>query len=162
MRRKIHDHPRPPIPSLVARRIDRNEGDRLADGVAGEVARAELGGGEAGDGAMEEMSKISQTEAKELRRRVRDLIKTLREHTICTANTIAMIDAEMKKPADNERGKRIAKILNRLEFTNDSARHFQLGEKFPLKKPVFPLSPPSPPPSHAPRTPASAWPPAPA
>lgn len=75
-----------------------------------------------------------QRENAKLRREVRDLKKTLREHAEVCRKVIAALDIEMKKPSDMERGKRIAKIVGALEFTNDRARYFQLGEAFPLKR----------------------------
>ena len=74
-------------------------------------------------------------ETKALKRRVRELEKTLREHTDIARKVIAAIDAEMKRPADNARGQRIGRIIHALEWSNDSARHFQLGEEFPLSRP---------------------------
>lgn len=40
-----------------------------------------------------------------------------------------VLDAEMKKPSDFERGQRIAKMCNGLNMANDSAKHFALGIK---------------------------------
>ena len=69
-----------------------------------------------------------------LQRKVRELKKHLKEHTEITKKVITAMDAEMKKPSDVERGRRIAKIISALEFGNDSARHFGLDEKFPLSR----------------------------
>ena len=73
-----------------------------------------------------------ESENRLLKRDNRELRKTLKSHTEVARQVIAAMDAEMKKPSDAERGKRIAKIVAALEFSNDSARHFRLGEKFPL------------------------------
>lgn len=43
------------------------------------------------------------------------------------------LDAEMKKPSNNERGARVAEIVNALEFAKDQTKHFGLG--LPLGKP---------------------------
>ena len=40
------------------------------------------------------------------------------------------IDAEMKKPSDANRGKRIATICNALEMVNDQIRYGELGVDF--------------------------------
>lgn len=77
---------------------------------------------------------LQEFSIRKLRAEVRDLKKTLTEHTETCRRVIAALDAEMKKPSDMGRGKRIAKIVGALEFTNDRARHFQLGEPFPLKR----------------------------
>jgi hypothetical protein len=42
------------------------------------------------------------------------------------------MDVVMKERESFERGKKIAFLMNRLTFTNDTARHFQLG--IPLNK----------------------------
>lgn len=45
---------------------------------------------------------------------------------------IAALDAEMKKPSDNDRGKRVAQITNALEMELHRFEHFTL--KIPLEK----------------------------
>ncbi len=70
----------------------------------------------------------SEFTIRKLRAENRALKKTLREHTDIARKVIAAIDAEMKKPSDNGRGQRIARITNALEFSTDSACHFQLGD----------------------------------
>jgi hypothetical protein len=69
---------------------------------------------------------------KELKKEVRKLTKHLITLTVVVRNTVNALDAEMKLPSSQERGQRIAKISNYLEYHNDCARHFGLG--FPLKK----------------------------
>lgn len=41
--------------------------------------------------------------------------------------SIAALDAEMKMPPSLDRGKRIAAIVNPLEFRKDAVKHFTLG-----------------------------------
>jgi len=53
--------------------------------------------------------------------------KELIKLTEIVAKTLTAIDAEMKNPSTVERGKRIAKICNQLEMTNDSVMRFGLG-----------------------------------
>ena len=43
---------------------------------------------------------------------------------------IVWMDEEMKKPSDNERGKRVAKALNALEMSADRFTHFSLKQSF--------------------------------
>jgi hypothetical protein len=54
----------------------------------------------------------------------------LKDLAFAVANAIRLIDAEMKLPPSNERGKRIAQITNKLEFQNDIALHQALGYSF--------------------------------
>jgi hypothetical protein len=54
-------------------------------------------------------------------------LETLAKNVICA---IYLIDEEMKKPSTPDRGKRIAKITNMLEFENDRALHFGLEYSF--------------------------------
>ena len=51
-----------------------------------------------------------------------------------TRKVMDAVDAEMKKPSSPERGQRIAKIMNALNFQYDSARHFGLGESLRTDK----------------------------
>jgi len=78
--------------------------------------------------------KYTEMQIREIVKEKNKLCKALKEHTEIAKKVIAAIDAEMKKPSDVERGKRIAKIISALEFENDSKRHFDLGEKFPLSR----------------------------
>ena len=72
-------------------------------------------------------------------RRLSELKKYVEDTTLSTIRLIAAIDAEMKRPSDNERGKRIARIANALDMANDALMHFGLGYSFAkikkLKKP---------------------------
>ncbi|MFA6281873.1 MAG: hypothetical protein WCY05_05175 [Candidatus Omnitrophota bacterium] len=54
----------------------------------------------------------------------------LRDLALSVAKAIRLIDAEMKLPPSNERGKKIAAITNQLEFANDVALHLGLGYSF--------------------------------
>ena len=53
--------------------------------------------------------------------------KYLKELTTVVQMHLRDLDAEMQKPSDNQRGKRIAILCNALEIANDRARHFGLG-----------------------------------
>lgn len=63
------------------------------------------------------------------RRKNRELTKHLRDLTDTVKICLASLDAEMAKPSSPERGGRIARISNALNFQNDIARRFGLGEK---------------------------------
>lgn len=54
----------------------------------------------------------------------------LKDLPLTVIAVIKLIDAEMTKPSDNERGKSIARITNELEFINDQVLHFDLGYSF--------------------------------
>lgn len=62
-------------------------------------------------------------------RELREARKHLRDLTSMVARAIAAIDAEMKRPASNERGARIAQITNALELENDIAKRFGLSNR---------------------------------
>jgi len=57
--------------------------------------------------------------------------KYLKQLVLACETAIDQLDIEMKKPASNERGKRIAVITNYLDLQKDQAKHFGLG--LPLK-----------------------------
>jgi hypothetical protein len=61
---------------------------------------------------------------RELREHLRGLV------SVCES-TLRLLDEEMKKPSDAERGKRIAAICNRLELQKDMAKRFGLGVGLP-------------------------------
>jgi hypothetical protein len=46
---------------------------------------------------------------------------------------LSMLDAEMRKPSDFERGKRIARLSNALELEKDKLKHFGI-KGYPFKK----------------------------
>ncbi len=58
---------------------------------------------------------------------VNELKKCLKTLTSEMAISLQSLDIEMQKPESFERGKRIAKIWNKMKFDNDSALHFGLG-----------------------------------
>lgn len=64
-----------------------------------------------------------------LARPAAEVKRTLKELVMIAEKVIAALDIEMKLPASHDRGKRIARILNALEFSKDAARHFGLGKK---------------------------------
>lgn len=68
------------------------------------------------------------------RRKARELRTHLKTLTDVVARAIAAIDAEMVRPSSPERGRHIRLIRDVMERENDSARHFGLGESFPLKR----------------------------
>jgi hypothetical protein len=70
-----------------------------------------------------------------VRRELRHLRKSLGSLVDVTTLAIRLLDEEMKKPSDAERGKRIAKICNGLEFEKDRALHFGLHKPFRKAKP---------------------------
>lgn len=61
------------------------------------------------------------------RKKNRELTKHLRDLTYTVIQCLAALDAEMVKPSNPERGKRIAQISNTLNLQNDIARRFGLG-----------------------------------
>jgi len=67
-------------------------------------------------------------------REVRKLKKHLKDLTGAVMGAIARIDALMKQPDSNLRGKQIAEVTNALEMTNDGARYFGLGVNFRTDK----------------------------
>ena len=55
--------------------------------------------------------------------------KALKEHCNNVEEFIKKFDELMKLPSTHERGQKMAKLINALQFSNDSIKHFQLGEK---------------------------------
>lgn len=73
-----------------------------------------------GDGAMWKTSSHCRLrDCRDAKRYLRDLIKA-------TEAAINMVDLEMNRPSDVERGKRIASIMNSLEMQKDLAKRFGL------------------------------------
>lgn len=64
----------------------------------------------------------------------RKLRKHLRELSAAVTKHLADLDAEMKKPANVERGKRIARLSNELDVANDRVRYFALGVNYRTDK----------------------------
>jgi hypothetical protein len=62
----------------------------------------------------------AHVEARKLRSHLNELTAAVGKH-------LRALDAEMKKPSDVERGKRIAALANDLDLANDRARYFGLG-----------------------------------
>ena len=60
-------------------------------------------------------------------RELRDLRRILKDHTNAVVTFLRGLDAEMKRPDSNDRGRRIAQMANNLAIDNDMARHFGLG-----------------------------------
>lgn len=58
--------------------------------------------------------------------------KSLTDHCSAVSSVINNIDLIMKEKESVERGKKIAKEMNRLTFTNHTIQHFELN--IPLKK----------------------------
>jgi hypothetical protein len=54
--------------------------------------------------------------------------------TQAVAAAIKAFDEVAKEPQSVERGRKLAKIMNLLEMSNDSARHFGLGENLKRRK----------------------------
>ena len=62
-----------------------------------------------------------------LMRQHREPRKHLKELTAIVGKAITALDAEMKKPSNNQRGQRIAEITNALEWANDCAIRYSLN-----------------------------------
>lgn len=65
----------------------------------------------------------------EERREYRRMKKYLTELTTEVRVIVEELDALMKQPSTFERGQKIGRVVTRLEFANDSARHFGLWQK---------------------------------
>jgi predicted oxidoreductase len=81
-----------------------------------------------------EENKNWEEEARKNRKEVLKYRKDLKELVTLIDAALTAIDVEMKKPSTMERGKKIARICNALEFKKDEVRFFTLGEKLNLKK----------------------------
>lgn len=62
-------------------------------------------------------------------RQLRAVKRHLRDLTRRVAEFLDAIDIEMAKPSSPDRGKRIAKICNVLNLSNDTAKRFGLGQQ---------------------------------
>ena len=69
--------------------------------------------------------KLKAKSAREMKKYFLSLTSTVKAYLV-------LIDIEMKAPSTNERRKRIAALMNKLEMQNDIARHF--GLNLPLGK----------------------------
>ena len=67
---------------------------------------------------------------RELKRENRELKKFLLSVSTVVAQSIGVLDTEMKRPESHERGERIAAVANVLEHANDSMMHFGLKLDF--------------------------------
>jgi hypothetical protein len=56
--------------------------------------------------------------------------RALKELGMAIVSFENQLDAEMKKPSNNERGERVAILINRLTLANQRALHFTLGLSF--------------------------------
>jgi hypothetical protein len=52
----------------------------------------------------------------------------LKQLTAAVSKCLEALDAEMKKPESNERGKKVAAIANALDYANQATRMFGLGD----------------------------------
>ena len=65
-------------------------------------------------------------------KKIRELKKYLKQLTEVVDKVIDALDGEMNMSSSADRGKRIARLINRLELANDNAKHF--GLKTPIEK----------------------------
>jgi Na+/phosphate symporter len=100
-------------------------------------------GGEEGTGEMKQkpppnfgLDEISKEMQKTYNssKEIKKLKKNLLSLTIAIKECLNRLDVEMKNPSCLERGKRIAKICNNLEFANDHARYFVLDIDYRKEK----------------------------
>jgi hypothetical protein len=63
-------------------------------------------------------------------RKIGEVREYLARLTTATGTLLAALDAEMRRPSDADRGRRVAAILDALEMANDSATFFGLGIDF--------------------------------
>jgi hypothetical protein len=75
-------------------------------------------------------TKVARTERPpteaELKRKVRDLTRHLKDLTASVGGFLARLDVVMEGPSTEVRGKRIASLASSLEMANDHARFFGL------------------------------------
>jgi hypothetical protein len=63
----------------------------------------------------------------EQRKKIKALEKAIRGHLRTVYSVLDQLDAEMKKPSDHERGRRVANICNALDMSADAMLRFQFG-----------------------------------
>ncbi len=68
-----------------------------------------------------------QDEIKELKRQNKALTTALKNLTLATGIFLRRLDETMKLSSDNDRGKTITTLSNRLEYERDKVRYFALG-----------------------------------
>lgn len=66
----------------------------------------------------------------ELKRKNRKLTKGLRDLTDTVSRFLAVLDVEMQKPSNEERGRKIALLSNTLDMANDAILRFTLDQSF--------------------------------
>lgn len=69
---------------------------------------------------------MSDLDARKLKKELSGLTNAVRSFP-------NLIDAEMKRPSTEERGREIARLCNGLEMANDRVRFFVLGEDYRAK-----------------------------
>jgi hypothetical protein len=67
------------------------------------------------------------------------LRKSLESLTMTVRQLVVWMDREMQGPSNDQRGAKISKLMNALEFVNDSVRHFTLGENLKRPKKIKPI-----------------------
>jgi hypothetical protein len=72
---------------------------------------------------------VKLSEAQKLKRELNKQRKVLHDLTDEVWAFLQLLDKEMRKPSNPERGTRIAQLSNRLELQNDLIRRFRLGLK---------------------------------
>jgi hypothetical protein len=88
-----------------------------------EIARRIIFESADGDGQLKAIARAIRTERKETKK-VTDYLEAL---TVCVRRHLAQLDALMRQESTPERGKKVAKLSNELEYANDQARYFGLG-----------------------------------
>jgi hypothetical protein len=81
-----------------------------------------------------EENKDWKEEARKNRKEALKYRKALKELVDGVNIAIEAMDVEMKKPSTLERGKKVARICNFLDYKKDEVRFFTLGEKLDLEK----------------------------
>lgn len=71
---------------------------------------------------------------KALRKENAKLRRRYKKHVVFVASFIELMDVVMRAPADVNRGKKVAELLNKLDVQNDCAWHFDLGFSLEKKK----------------------------
>src|SRR3990167_5402526 len=69
----------------------------------------------------------SDKDVRAAKKEFRNLKEHLTNLTVSVRNFLVMFDREMKSEKSPDRGKKMAKLANELEFYNDEARYFGLG-----------------------------------
>lgn len=72
---------------------------------------------------------MNEPTIRDVMRQLRERTKYLRNLTVQVEQFLALMDSEMKKPSDAERGRRIARACNALEMANDGAKLWGLPRR---------------------------------